>query len=785
MRRTSLLIAASVGLAAATAGAQAQVVALPDVNIEVASPSTPAAPAAPATPAVPAGESYISNTPSSQTTISAKTIARTASPNVADVLQRAAPGVDIQGTSGNTFQPDVVYHGFLASPIAGTPQGLAVYQNGIRVNEAFGDNMNWDEIPTLAIASMRLVSNDPAYGLNALGGALDVRMKNGFNFKGGKLDVSGGSYGRIQAGMEYGETSGHYAFYGALEGVHDEGFRLNNTTSLKRFYGDLGYRNEGNEVHFALGLADNNFAGTGPTPVQMLQKSWSSVYTTPQTTEHQMGMASLTGKFDLAPSWTLTTAAYVRRYLQNTVDGNTTNVEACPTDPSLLCYQNGDGTYSPANGTNGQQLANPFPPNAVLGEIDRTSVRTTSLGGNFLLSNDGSLFGHKNHAAFGASYDFGLTSFNATAQIGMIDPNLLVSGGGPYLGPTGNPVTDGPVDVHTVNRYLGVNAFDAFDVSDKLTLTGGARFNFASISLFDQLGGNITGEHQYAHVNPLVGLTYKITPELQAYASFAEANRAPTPLELGCANPQQPCILASFLVADPNLQQVVTQTVEAGLRGENDFGAWGALNWKAGAYRTLSINDIMNLPAPNQQGFGYFANVGDTLREGLDAQIRYRIKQVTLGISYAYINATFLNSLALASNSPSADANGLIYVVPGDQIPMIPRNRFNISADWDINSKARVGADVLFVGAQRYAGDASNQQPLLPAYFTVGVNGSYKITDKIEVYARAENLLNHRYYTYGTYFETDALTPVATFTNAEMATPGQPLSVYGGVRMTF
>ncbi len=29
----------------------------------------------------------------------------------------------------------------------GTPQGLAVYQNGVRINEVFGDTVNWDLIP--------------------------------------------------------------------------------------------------------------------------------------------------------------------------------------------------------------------------------------------------------------------------------------------------------------------------------------------------------------------------------------------------------------------------------------------------------------------------------------------------------------------------------------------------------------------------------------------------------------------------------------------------------------
>ena len=114
---------------------------------------------------------------------------------------------------------------------------------------------------------------------------------------------------------------------------------------------------------------------------------------------------------------------------------------------------------------------------------------------------------------------------------------------------------------------------------------------------------------------------------------------------------------------------------------------------------------------------------------------------------------------------------------------MIPRNRVKIGGDWNITSKARVGADLLFTGPQRFAGDASNQQPLLPSYFTVSLNGAYKVTDQIELYGRIENLLDRRYYLYGTYFETSQL--FQSFTNPQSVTPAQPFSVYGGVRATF
>lgn len=784
MKRLRASLLASVAFFILPAAGQAQQ-ALPDIDVTADTPAAApsAATTAPATTTIGSGGFAFTSdlTPAFNTRIDAAEIARSPSPAAADTLQRLVPSVDIQSTTGNSLAPDVVYRGFVSSPTQGTPQGLAVYQNGVRINESFGDTVNWDAIPTFAIASMDMISANPVFGLNALGGAVNIRMKDGFAYQGGRLEVSGGSYGRIQAGFDYGKQVGDFAFYGVLEGVHDNGFRQYGASTIRRFYGDLGYRANGNDYHLTASLSDNLFGAAGSAPMELLQQDWSSVYTTPQTLHYQTGQIALSGNFGLSQGWSLSTNAYARRYIQHTVDGNPTNAQGCDDDATLLCYNNGS---TPANGLNGQQLANNFNPNYPLGEIDRSTILTTSLGGSAQLSNANTLFGFKNHLTLGASFDFGTTNYSASAELGSVLPNYVVAGSGVYLGASGDPVSIGPVNVNSYNRYFGLYALDAIDLTDKLTLSAGARFNMASISLSDQLGGDVNGDNLYNHVNPMAGLSYKITPDLLAYASYSMSNRAPTPLELGCANPQQPCIMASFLVSDPPLQQVVAQTVEAGLRGEkllaND---WGALGWKAGYYRILSTNDILNIPSPVQQGFGYFANVGDTLRQGFEGQLNYRKGPFALRATYAFLDATFQNALTLASNSPAADANGNIYVVPGNHLPMSPANRVKVSLDWDVNERAKLGADFLYTSQQYYVGDASNQEQMLPSYWTVSLNGSYKVTKNLEAFVLVNNIFDRKFYTYGTYFETDQL--YQAFNNPQSVTPAQPLSAYGGVRLTF
>ena len=126
---------------------------------------------------------------------------------------------------GNQFQTNVQFRGFEASPVNGVAQGLAVYQNGVRINEAFGDTVNWDFLPTNAINNITVMTGNPVFGLNAIGGSISIDMKNGFNFHGADVDTEFGSFGRKQVSTEAGMQSGGMAIYGSFEAINDDGFR--------------------------------------------------------------------------------------------------------------------------------------------------------------------------------------------------------------------------------------------------------------------------------------------------------------------------------------------------------------------------------------------------------------------------------------------------------------------------------------------------------------------------------------------------------------------------------
>ena len=596
----------------------------------------------------------IDKVPASINIVDANQIKRTDSLNITDALQHYVPGVSINEVAGNPFTPSVDFRGFVGSPVSGTPQGLAVYQNGVRINEAFGDTVNWDLIPTAAIKSVNLVTNNPAFGLNALGGAVVVEMKDGFNYHGAEIDTMGGSFGRVQSSAQWGKQIDNFAIYVALEGVHDDGFRNFSASNIRRFYGDVGAKNDRAEFHLNVGAAENDFGATATAPVELLQQYYGSTYTTPQTSDNRVGYLNLTGKVEVTPTWSVEGIAHMRVFDQKTRDGNPTGTQPCDADATLLCF--GDGS-TPANGLNGNQLANPFAPDAVLGENDRTTTHTTTGGVSLQATNTDQLFGHNNHFVVGASFDTSVTNFTASAELGTIGPNYVVSGSGIFLGESGNPVSIGPVSLRTTNQYTGLYALDTFDVTKAFAITAGGRFNVANISLQDQLpeqpgGASLNGNDTYTRFNPIIGGTYKITSALTAYAGYSEANRAPTPLELGCADPAHPCIVAAFLVSDPPLKQVVSRTVEAGLRGTHDLNI-GTLGWKLGVFRADNTNDILAIPSPVLQGFGYFQNVGSTRRQGIEAEVSLKSNRLQFNASYTLVDADSSTRFRSAPIAPS------------------------------------------------------------------------------------------------------------------------------------
>jgi iron complex outermembrane receptor protein len=732
--------------------------------------------------------------PANTEVLTSPAFSHTQSTNLLDSLGKNLPFVSIGDQTGNAFQRDLNYRGFVASPVPGTPQGLAVYQNGVRINESYQDTVNWDFIPEVAINRLSLVPNNPIFGLNAIGGALSIEMKNGFTYQGKDLEAMLGSYGRRQGSAQVGVQDGNWAAYAAFDATNDKGWRdFSSSSQLRRTYVDLGARNDQTEFHINFTGADNRLAGTVATPVELLNQRWSSVWTWPQSTHLQLAFFTASLSHNLSDTLSFQGNAYYRGFWAAHLDGNGTDAQPCdPADPVLggtLCI--GD----PTTQINQNFLVpNTISPNAFLAEIDRNWTATNSFGGSAQMTSTTKVLDHDNHFVMGVSLDHGQTQFTANSELGTIDQNLFVTGTGVFIDQPAADLT--PVNLQATNTYTGIYATDTFDVTSKLSVTAGGRFNVAQINLQDQTGLNplLSSSNQFQRFNPVIGATYKFTPNVTAYAGYSEANRAPTPLELGCSDPAHPCMIDTFLIADPPLKQVVSHTYEAGLRG--GFGTsvqTGQLTWGLGLFRTETTDDILNVASAVVPMFGYFQNAGKTLRQGIEAKLAYRWDRWNAYANYTFIDATYQSSLILSSaNNPAANANGNIFVFPGDHIPAIPAYRFKAGAEYAVTDAWKFGADVYAVGSQYLIHDDANQNPKVPAYAVLNLHTSYQITKNVEVFALVNNLLNQHYYVAGTFFNAGGYNSntfggnnFLVLNDPRTFLPGMPFAAYAGVRAKF
>ena len=295
---------------------------------------------------------------------------------------------------------------------------------------------------------------------------------------------------------------------------------------------------------------------------------------------------------------------------------------------------------------------------------------------------------------------------------------------------------------------------------------------------------SLKGFHNYDRFNPVIGATFKITPNINAYGSYAEANRAPTPLELSCSDPVRPCLIDASLVGDPPLKQVVAHTYEGGLRGNFETGdKKGLLTWNLGLFHTENVNDIISVASPII-GHSFFQNAGNTLRRGIEAGASLKWDRWNVYANYTWVDAIFLTPLVLSSpNNPFA-VNGQIFVVPGDHIPAVPNYRFKAGAEYKITDAWKLGADIIAIGSQYLVGDQSNLNPKVPAYWAMNLHSSYQVSKNVEVFALVRNLFNRHYFVQGTFSPISAL-PFLNLTDPRSFLPGTPLAVYAGARATF
>jgi iron complex outermembrane receptor protein len=745
--------------------------------------------------AIPGNAINVDKVPGNVQVLTSDDLMREGSASLAGALNSTLSSVNINDNLDDPFQSDILYRGFEASPVLGTPQGLAVYQNGVRINEAFGDTVNWDLVPDIAIDRVALVSASPLYGLNALGGAVSVTMKNGFSYQGGDLELSGGSFGQRSVTGQYGVNNGTFGVYLASRALNWTGWREFSNDRMRDLYAVFSVRTDRATVDLSFTRTDNAMAGQGSAPVQELALQRSLVFTGPQSNINTLNFFTLNGTLKLTDAWSLQSVLYYRQFGQSVQNGNSTHYAACADTPGILCQPDGE---TPLTNATGGTLADLSEGGAiVIGENDFELLQAWSRGASFQATDSDVIFGHTNQFIVGAALDYASTSFFTGAQIGVIDSQLLVEPSGLLVNTpedSAAALANGdavPVSVDSINKNLGIFVTDTFDVTRELAVTASARYNAAHINLKDQLGDNLSGYNRFVHFNPAIGATYRLSPAMTVYGGWSTNTRTPTASEIECSDPLTPCLLPTNLAGDPpDLKQVVSHTMELGARGTFADLPDGQLAWNLSAFRTQLRDDIFGIATSVSQGF--FQNVGDTRREGVEAGINYRGTRWSAFANYSFVQATFQSALRLPSPAnPFQDEDGDIGVVPGDRMPGIPQSRVKVGADVKIIPTWTLGATLNYVGSAYYVGDESNQLAPLPGYTTLNLHTSYRPFAHIEVFASISNLLNRNYATWGILSDPTGVnapgipTDGVTAIDPRFQSPAAPFAIFGGVRLVL
>jgi iron complex outermembrane receptor protein len=700
--------------------------------------------------------------------------------------------VNINEALADPFQPDILYRGFEASPVLGTPQGLAVYQNGVRINEAFGDTVNWDLFPDIAIRRIDILSANPLFGLNALGGAVSVTMKNGFTATGFNAGFSGGSFNQRQGAAEYGINNGVFGLYAAARLLDQDGWRLLSHDAVRQYYIDLSLREGGTSLDLSYTRADNRLFGQGAAPVQSLALDPRNVFTGPQNNLNSLDFVTLNADLTLTGTFALQGVLYARNYRQSIANGDKTDFIACTTAAGTLCQSDGTTPLTDIHGAPLPDISNGGA--NFIGQNDSERIRSDGLGASLQLTDLAPIWGHDNNLAGGATFDTAETNFLSGTEVGVVNAALQVLPSGLFVNtPEGGDFSATPVKLNANNKYYGFYLTDTFDVTSALSLTVSGRYNIAKIDLSDQLGTALNGNNRFSHFNPAIGATYKLASDVTTYAGYSTNNRAPTASEIECSDPSRPCLLPSNLAGDPpNLRQVIAHTFEVGLRGRQD-SATRHLTWNASVFRTISDDDIYGISTSVSSGF--FQNIGSTRRQGLEMGVTYRTKAWSLYAQYSYVNATFRSPLLFPSPSnPFQDASGNIQVRPGDRLPLIPLNRFKLGADYSLNPRWTVGGSLVLASGSFYRGDESNQNPQLPGFYIVRLRTSYRAFEHMELFANVQNLFNEHYATYGLYGDPTGVGAPGIPPNAasndpavdnRFQSPGMPRAYFAGARISF
>jgi outer membrane receptor protein involved in Fe transport len=684
-----------------------------------------------------------------------KEFGREKADNLTAFLVNQLTGVNVNEISGSPFQNDITFRGFRASPVLGTSQGISVYLDGVRVNEPFGDVVNWDMLPEAALSKLILVpGSNPLYGLNTLGGALAFNTKSGDSDPGLEAGISYGSGGQRRADIAYGwKGENHWHSFFAATLFDDQGWRDHSDGRLGNLFLKLGHKAGPTQWDVVLLGGRSKLIGNGLLPSYRLddgrvkdglyEQDRRAAYTFPDQTENRLGQGALNLRHQIASDTELAASLYMRNSRRDTVNGDVNDDYA---DYATDCAAGFDATGAALDAAAcGFTQAE----GAALHSASLNTSSTRQRGQGFSATLSSAPATH--HVVSGTTFDHSTVRYAQFEQAANFTPERSVVA-------DEDEGREADSSVAGAASTLGIFAADTWTMQPGLHLTASLRYNRARVSntLTTEDGPQQRETFTYQKLNPSLGFVHDIglsagAASVSWFANLSQNNRVPTVIELGCADPDAPCRLPVGLQSDPYLKQVVSRSVEAGLRWQPDRANAFAVS----LYRTVNRDDILFRSAGVTQQ-GYFSNFERTRHQGVDLSASRRFGSVDARLSYSYLDATY-------------DADGTLFtgtrnvqVSAGTRIAGLPRHTLKLSLEWKASPAWLLASDVLATSNMVTQGnedgliadlepDEQEQRAnwSIPGHALINLRASYRPDEHWELFARINNVADKSYASYG------------------------------------
>jgi iron complex outermembrane recepter protein len=578
---------------------------------------------------------------------------------LADALASQA-GISLYDDLGSPFKLNLSTRGFNVGPVVGLPPGVSVFLDGVRQNEPDAAEVNFDLLPMEHVQKVELLSGAGSLlGPNSLGGAVNLITRRGTGPLEAEAELSGGSFGSYS-----GEAS--------VGGMSRSGWD---------YYGAGGYENE-DGWREATG-AENfngffNFGRREPTRGISFQAFGAE-------SRAETAGSLPESLFDSSPKTNFTVGDFEDlNQLQASVSG----------------YAPLAGSRATATAYIRRSHAERFNVNQAPDDNVRSFTNNRSLGGNL----DWRWTTPRPNGSF--SLRLGADGAANRVHIELLEENPAVPGDRTLT-----------TDVHSPSYDVAGYALADLRI-ERVTFSGGLRYDYIHIPFQDALDPTADTTNTFNRLSPRGGVSLEVGPAASVYASVGQSFRAPAILELACADETAACPLPFALGDDPPLDPVVGTTFELG--GQLVRGP-AILN--ASVYRTNVRDDISFIQSEAAIFEGFFANIGNTRREGAELSVQViPSERLSFYANYAFTRATYRTAAEIFSvransafaASPLAGPND---VRAGDRLPLVPEHQVKFGGLLSLPVGLQFGLDGRYIGKQWLRGDEANETTPLDGYF--------------------------------------------------------------------